>query len=424
MRKYTSDWADKLSSPKVRLVQHWSLNLVAILLASIWLILIWQTLTPDIDDFKQYWQAAVDLRQTGDPYASTPAWNDTTTSHHRLRSTITYPYPPLLAYLLQPFGRLSQQQGQFLWFGVNVILLFILIGACIHASNFVQVRHYWGVLVLGMVIAPPTRLSLQLGQVSIMLALLVVTGFISTRRSTFFAGLMLCLASMIKLYPAFLGIYYFLRRPHSVLWWSTATGIIILALSLVVYGVEPYISYVRKVLLSGFYPYAAEFNISLIGFWDRLLSESRYAQSLIDSSIIARIIAMLMIVGVLSICIQVGSRPKNSHSEPLSFSVWICGMMLISPINGYYNLILLLLPLLTVLHYLKQHPDRQTRNWLIVGTALCCIPPGWSNIHPVMYNTVHVGWGLLLLTPSLYGLGIYFGLLTVLARRHIKPKML
>jgi len=76
----------------------------------------------------------------------------------------------------------------------------------------------------------------------------------------------------------------------------------------------------------------------------------------------------------------------------------------------------LLLPLLAVLQLLERAPDRRLRNWLIVGTALACSPPTWSDAFPAVKNPVHIGWGLLVLTPAFYGLLIYLGLLVYLTR--------
>jgi hypothetical protein len=95
-------------------------------------------------------------------------------------------------------------------------------------------------------------------------------------------------------------------------------------------------------------------------------------------------------------------------------------MMLLSPLNGVYNLVLLLLPLLAVLHYLEQHPDRGVRNWLILATTLVCVRPLWSEWSLALDTFVHVGWGLLLLAPPFYGLLIYLILLAQLAHRRRK----
>ena len=395
------------------------INLGTLALALCWLALVGATLTPTLDDFKQYWQASVNLLQSGDPYATTPEPGLLAgqAAGAAAKGITVYPYPPLLAYLIQPLGWLEHWQAQWIWFGMNCIALSGLIWLCIHLSGSVLARRYWGMVALGTLLAPPTRLSLQLGQVSIILALLIVGAFAARRRSPAAAGGLLALAALIKLYPALLGLFYAFRRSRAVVWWGVAIGLSIFGLSVLAYGIDPYTSYLRKELFSGAYPFAAEFNISLVGFWDRLLSASNYAVPLTEWPRLARLIAAMLGVGVLGMCFSGGRVPADGDGELLQLGVWLCAMLLLSPVNGYYNLVLLLLPLLSVLRYLEQHPDRQVRNWLIVGTALVCIPPGWTNFYPDLYEGLHRGLGLLLLTPAIYGLLIYLGLLAVLARR-------
>src|SRR5262249_41356869 len=119
---------------------------------------------------------------------------------------------------------------------------------------------------------------------------------------------------------------------------------------------------------------------------------------------------------VLGVCLLTRSRGDDQRSYVLEYSLWLCVMLILSPINGSYNLLLLLLPLLVILAYFEQTPDRRTRNWLIIGTALACFPPAWSDGLPAVYNAVHVGWGTLVLTPAFYGLVIYIGLLAWLTQ--------
>jgi len=394
------------------------INLGALALAFVWLALIAVTLTPANDDFQQYWQASVNLLQSGDPYATTP--EPGSANHAGAASgtiVIFYPYPPLLAYLIQPLARLQHWQAQRVWFGMNCLALSALIWLCIRLSESTLARRYWGVVVLGTLLAPPTRLSLQLGQVSIMLGLLIVAGFAVSRRRPALAGVLLALTTLIKLYPGLLGLFYASRRSRRVVWWTIASGALIFTLSALAYGIAPYASYLRKDLLSGSYPYAAEFNISLVGFWDRLLSVSDFAEPLLVWPGLARMIVAALSFGVLAVCTWAGGDSGDALARLLRLGVWLCAMLLLSPVNGYYNLVLLLLPLLSALLYLERYPERRVSHWLVVATALICIPPGWTDVHPALYDALHRGAGLLLLTPAIYGLTIYLGLLALLIRR-------
>ncbi len=380
-------------------------NAVALVLALAWLALIFLTLAPDPDDFQYYWQGARSIVQFGDPYAlirgNQPA--------------IAYVYPPLFAYVIVPFGWLTQGQGQLAWFGVNMLLLGLLLAVCIRLSRSALARRYWGVLALLLVIAPPTRISLQLGQISILMALVMIGSFALARRRSWLAGTLLALAALIKIYPAALAGYFALRR-RGVLGRGVAAGLVIVALSLLLHGAGPYINYLNKVVLGRDYPYFGEHNISLFGFWGRLLIANDYGVALMHAPWLARMLIGASGLAVLAVCVWASRAAAGALGEQLRFGVWLCGMMLLSPSNGAYTFVVLLMPLLAVLRYLELNNDRRIRAWLIVGTALVCWPPAWTDWNPWLYNTLHVRFGLLLLTPAIYGLVIYVGLLAYLVR--------
>ena len=393
------------------------LNLITISLAVVWWLLIGLTMSPEVDDFRYFRQGALDQLQTGDPYTSLPEWKPSATPQPDARpdKVVAYLYPPPLAYLIQPLALVSPRQGQIAWFLINSSALGGLIWLCIRLSGSALARQYWGLVVLGTLVAPPTRLCLQLGQLGILLALLIVGSFALARRHAAPSGLLLALVSVVKLYPALLGIYYIIRGPRRVVYWSAVFATALLALSVMFYGASPYINFVRKVLVSGYYPYAAEFNISLVGYWDRLLAASLYAVPLINAPVLARLMTVVCGIAVLGVCFWSTRSAGDQIRTHLQFGVWLCGMLLLSPINGSYNLVLLLFPLLVVLRYLELYRDHQTRNWVVVAGALICWPPAWTDWQPTLYNGLHIGFGLLVLTPALYGLVLWLCLLARLA---------
>jgi hypothetical protein len=300
-------------------------NYIALVLALLWLLLIGLTLTPQVDDFKWYWQGAHSFLVTGDPYllkddpvgaivAQPPADQD--------KGDILYSYPPLFAYAMQPLGQIDYRTAQWIWFGLNTLLLGGLIALCMQLSGSTLARRYWGILILIMLVAPPTRLSLQLGQVSILIAVMLVGGLALERRP-YLAGLLLAGASWIKLTPIVIAMRYVLRRPRSVLWWTIIAGLALLALSLLAYGIAPYQHFFDSVVFGRKYPYAAEHNISFYGFWSRLLAHSLYAVPLIDAPTLARTATLLSSVTTLGLCVwATRARQATSSATRLCFA---CG---------------------------------------------------------------------------------------------------
>ena len=394
------------------------LNIICALLTLGWLALVSTTLSTDINDARQYWRGASDMLTLGDPYASTPDRATIAELQSTGRNNFEasyYLYPPLFAYLAQPLGMLNERQAQLVIFGLNIVGLSGLIWLCLQvsASNFA--KRYWGLVALMAMVVPFTRLSLQLGQVSIMLTLTIVGAYTLAKFPGPLAGLLNALAAMIKIYPLLLWCYYLWRGPRRTFWWSLFAAVLLLISSLVIYGSAPYASFIEKVLRSAAYPYAAEHNISLVGFFSRMLTVHRYGVAPLIMPWLAQLLGAMTSLAVLGGCLWATARASTS-AAPLVFSVWLCTMLLISPANGYYNLVALLFPLLCGLRALEIQPDRNARNLLVLATALSCIPPGWSSALPI-YTLVHTGWGLLLLTPSLYGLCLYLGLMIWLAQR-------
>lgn len=384
--------------PHTRLI-----NLVALALALAWVALIGLTLSPLINDFQSYRLGALLIRSTGSPYLAAPPANG-----------VAYIYPPLFAYLMLPFAWLSIAAGQQIWFLLNLALLALLVVLSVRASGSQLAQRYWGVTTLLVVTAPPTRLCLQLGQTGIVIGLALAGSIVLARRSPWLSGLLLAFAALVKVYPALLGGYYLLRR-RMVLAGALASGLAIVAISLLAQGPGPYLGYVDRVVFGFSYPYYAEHNISLLSFWGRLLTPNDYGVALADAPWLARGLAFACGAAALAACVWVSRGPASPLGEQLRFGAWLAATMLLSPTNGSYMLVGLLPPLLAALRYVELTQDRQARAWLAVGAALLCWPPAWTDWQPQLYNALHTRWGLLLLTPALYGLAICFVLLVRLA---------
>ncbi len=387
--------------------QQWRMvNRAAVILTLGVLVVISQTLDPALDDFKRYWQASVDLLRHDNPYFTRK----------------DYFYPPFFVYLIQPFGLLQHTDGQYLWFVLNTLLFGGFVGLALRASRSHYAQRAWGIVLLVMLIAPPTRISLQLGQVSLLIALLLTAMLLLERRNASIAGLLLALASLIRINPAFLGIAYLLSPPRRVAWWSMVWGSVLVASSLLVYGGKHYLLYIQTIVFAnvereGVYPYAAEHNISIYGFWSRMFIDNPHVIPITHAPLVAHILIIGCTIMVLAVCLWVGREAEDATTRLLQFSVWLCGMMLLLPTNGYYNLVILLLPILGLVRTLEEHRNDAIRNWLVLAVGLLCIPPRWSNSHPVVYRVAHMDWGLWLLTPSLYGLCLLMGVLVVVIRQ-------
>lgn len=388
------------------------INGLALALALLWLALVGATLVPGQDDFGIYRRGALAWVQSGDPYGALAG---------EAAPANTFIYPPLLALLLAPLAGLDEPTGQLLWFALNCAALLALVALCIRESGSRLAARYWGPVVLVAAIVPPTRLCLQLGQTGILIALLLVAGLALARRAPWATGLMLALAGLVKLYPGFMALYYLRRRPRAPLWWTAAGGLLLLGVSLAAQGSASYLGYAQRLTGGAFHPYAAEFNTALYGLWARLFVPSHYGIVVADLPWLARALGLAGGAAALGLCLWVGADSGGGLRARLQAGAWLCAMMLASPLNGVYNLTLLVFPLLAIAAALERAPSRAARNLTAVCVALACVPPLWSAWPPDLAVATRTGWLQVILTPPLFGtLGI-FGLCLWLARRAGQP---
>lgn len=365
-------------------------------------------LDPAFDDSDQYRQAARNLLAAGNPYATTRPHDENATP---------YPNPPLLAYLLVPLVPLGEAGGRLAWFFLNFAAWVGLLWLSLRVAGLRWAQHYWGPLAFALLLSPPTYICLLYGQLGIMLALLLVAGFALAPRRPAAAGPTLALAAVVKLYPGLPTLYYLLRGPRRVVGWAASVGAALLALPSLFHGLRPYRSYLETVLLSDFYPYAAEFNVSLVGLWRRLLTATPRFEPLADAPALALVATLLSALVLLAICVRATSAPGDLGAL-LAFSLWLCASLLLAPINGIYNLAGLVLPLLVIARGLQTYPSPGLAASTALATALICVPQEWYRPWPALEAALERGPGLVLLVPPLLGLCGYVAILAVLARRH------
>ncbi len=140
-----------------------------------------------------------------------------------------YLYPPLLAQLIAPVVGLGEPVAATLFFAVNTMAM---ISIPWMLAPLVAPR--WSKLVW---VAPPLFYpflhAMYIGQVTIILAALLTAAWTSYHERAYQrAGLLLALAAWIKVWPAYLVIYFILRRD-----WQVFRGVVIGGMSLLVFQV-------------------------------------------------------------------------------------------------------------------------------------------------------------------------------------------
>ncbi len=362
-------------------------NLCCALLAVLLLVSYVRDLNSTYSDVQIYLTGAASIASEGHPYGQGSG----------------FIYPPLLAYLLLPFVWIPFATLQLLWFVLSVALLLALVAIACGALLEAELRSWWGVVALLVALAPPTRACLNLGQLGIPIAALVAAP-LALRRYPWGQGTALALGALLKLYPAIFGLLLLRQRMWRAIAGAAMTTLVIVSASLAAYGPRPYTQFIASALdASRRPPVAAEFNVSIYGFWSRLLTVNSFTAPLADLPALALGLTLLSCGALVVGGLLVARTDQPPAAWARTYSLWSALMLLLSPLNGYYNLMLLLLPTLALVQY--GHSQRRPGYLLVAaaGVALVWVRPGWSGGAAWLLELTHRGWGVLLLALPLYG---------------------
>jgi hypothetical protein len=165
------------------------------------------------------------------------------------------------------------------------------------------------------------------------------------------AGAALGAAAALKLFPAFLAVYFLARREWKVLKVAAATFLALALLTAAVLGTEVYRTYLGEVLPRTAERYrSAWFNLSLAGFWARLFDpqagdRGMHVTPLLLSRPLAHAAFAASAVAVAAVVAFCAARARSRSAADLAFGVALVGMLLVSPITWEHYLLLLPLPL-------------------------------------------------------------------------------
>jgi hypothetical protein len=166
-----------------------------------------------------------------------------------------YEYPP--PFLLLPRA-LHAAAPDFLrlralWHGVTLLLL---LAATLAAAGLLGPAAGTRALLLSPLFwaTPPLFSTLQKGNAQILVAAICVLALAFFRRRLFaVGGLLLAFATLAKLFPGMLVVYLLARRQWRAVAWTAGMGALLLTVSLLDTGMEPYRSFLHHMpgLLSG-----------------------------------------------------------------------------------------------------------------------------------------------------------------------------
>ena len=262
-------------------------------------------------------------------------------------------HPPSSVLITLPFAWLSYPTATAVWNALSIL--------CFGSALWIIARvrgtrpHGWWILPAAALLLTcnPFRHQVEMGQINGLLLALLVGMWVADRFDWYrTAGVLLAIATAIKLTPGLFFVFYVLRRRWSVVIWGALAGMAITALTAAVIGLESYESYLKDVLpLSSRYT-PMRINASLAGLWSKWfdtgvvshLTLEQIARPLSHNPVIARVGFAVSAAIVLYFLARTTTRARLPEQIDLATGGCVSAMLLLSPATWDHSFLLLALP--------------------------------------------------------------------------------
>ncbi len=287
-------------------------------------------------------------------------------------------HPPFSGLLFLPLVPLGYPVAITIWTWGST-LLYLALGAVVLRELKLVPPMYLVPLVAGLSLFwHPFLFHTIVAPLSMVLAGCVTGAWLLLRRRRdALAGVLVALATLIKLFPGLLIIFFLVRRRWWALWAWGATIVLGLLLTGLVFGFDDVIAYHTDVMLRR--PPSAQHgpihNLSLLSVFDRFLVGGTYLQPIVMAPLVAQVLKAATFLGVvLATMYALWRLAPTQHGDDHGFALVCVAFLLISPSTWGHALVMLIIPLALLLADALRSEDRLLRRTLLPIFVLVSLP--------------------------------------------------
>lgn len=285
-------------------------------------------------------------------------------------------HPPTSVLLALPFGMLEYDLAYMVW---NLVSLLALGGSLLLIMRSKGLSYSpWSLLpILSLLlISEPFAQQMRHGQLNLILLLLIAGTWAAERSGRFrLSGVLLAIATAIKLFPGLLFFYLLARRRWRSLFYGVATFIFLTAATAVMFGWDSLQFYVTEVVPT-LRAYSDRWGVaSITGFWSRIFNATTgKVIPLYQDPAMARIFIVLTSAALVTATAWKTWRTRSGIEQDHAFGLWCIAMLLLAPLTWPHAFLLLILPLALMWKHLPRWPGHA----VILGFIIVVIPnPRW-----------------------------------------------
>ena len=257
---------------------------------------------------------------------------------------MTANYPPPFILAIEPLSLLPLVQAGWLWSGINLCLLLIVVWLLVVDLEDYQKRVSFACAAL---LYGPVTDALSWGQIEpFILLMLVIALRQSAARRDILCGIAVGLAALCKIYPIVLLGYFLLYRRWAVV---AGAGLMVLGgilLSLLSFSGEVNAEFIRQLSRTAgdkFWLYTLNVSLGAVvakTLW--LLAGHNYNSSV---KVLRTALIVLVTSVVLAMTIRGTLSTKRRDEDSIGFGLWVVAALLLTPTIWPHTLTILLIPL-------------------------------------------------------------------------------
>jgi hypothetical protein len=256
-------------------------------------------------------------------------------------------HPPTSVLLAVPLAWLDYPDAFLIW-NLFSVALFGLSLWLVARELQLQPTLWWLLMLCALVlVCNPFRQQVNQAQLNMVLLALIVGAWACDRQERpGWAGVLVGMATAVKLFPGFLLVYFLLRGRWKAVFAGAASFAVCTALTVLVVGVGTYEDYYREVL-----PQVVNFrdwwiNASLPGLFSKLFDgRSGHVIPLWHQPELVTIGSAVCAVGLVGVLFAAIRGSRTREEQDLTFGLALVTMLLVAPITWDHYYLLLLVPL-------------------------------------------------------------------------------
>lgn len=303
-----------------------------------------------------------------------------------------YSYPPIVLLLFSLFTVMPFQVAENLWVFLNFIFLILslfFLAKIFEISFFSKTN----LILAGLVfLSFPTKFTLGMGQINILVLLLLTTGLLLLKQNRkILSGVFFGAALIIKLFPILLPVYFLLKIEKKILM-GICTSLIAATILTIVFVPAKIYSYFITNVVPNFFTSSWKldyYSQSLSGFIGRTFGTG-------GAGDILKIIILITIVSLI-FYIALSDKKNNTYSDNLKMGAIINASILVNTFSWQHHFVWMIIPFYATFFYVKKIKGG-TFYYSLLGVSYILISINFANpkILPVLFQS-HVFFGALIL---------------------------